>query len=310
MWSHLARNLEVVFLSLVLSPAVLAQGKPGVDFTPKLVPIVEGVYAYEGPLALPGEEEIVRTNSLVVVTGEGVVVVDGQDSLEEAERMIAAIEDVTDEPIRYLVNASPHGDHVNGNAAFAGAKIVAHERAREAMIEAADRAGAEPPLLPELVYSDRMTLHVGSKTLELRYYGPAHTPGDTVVYIPEDRVAFLSEIYFNGVFTSLGDGFAVEHLEALEAIEKLDADWFLPGHGYIDGQSKAELRAGLERYHENVRAVHDAVLAHVEAGDSLETTLSEIDAELGELTELPFYDFLKGRSVEATYRALSEERKQ
>jgi hypothetical protein len=54
-----------------------------VDFEPKLISIVDDIYVYEGPLALPGEEEIVRTNSLVVVTEEGVVVVDGQDNVEE-----------------------------------------------------------------------------------------------------------------------------------------------------------------------------------------------------------------------------------
>ena len=134
-----------------------AQGRLGVDFEPKLVPIVDGIYVYEGPLALPGEVEIIRTNSLVVVTEEGVVVVDGQDNLEEAERMVRAIAAVTNQPIRYLINASPHPDHVNGNAAFGDAVIVAQEHARDAMID----SGVP---LPKVVYSDRMTLFVGGKT--------------------------------------------------------------------------------------------------------------------------------------------------
>ena len=293
------RSLVTFICCTAVGTATLsAQGRPGVDFEPKLISIVDDIYVYEGPLALPGEEEIVRTNSLVVVTEEGVVVVDGQDNVEEAERMVRAIEKVTAQPIRYLINASPHGDHVNGNAAFGDAVIVAQEHAREAMM------GAEVPL-PTIVYSDRMTLYVGGKTLELYFFGPAHTVGDTIVYIPEDRVAFLSEVYFNGVFTSLGDGFAVSHLKVLDAVEELDAEWFIPGHGYVDGQSAAALRSGLDTYHRNVKAVHDAVRGHVEAGDSLEETMAAIDAdadadaELGEFRELPFYDFLKARTYEA-----------
>ena len=292
------RSLVIFIVGLfMIAQTASAQGRLGVDFEPKLIPIVEGIYAYEGPLALPGEAEIVRTNSLVVITADGVVVVDGQDNVEEAERMIRAIAGVTSQPIRYLINASPHGDHVNGNAAFGGAMIVAQERAREAMSE----AGVP---LPTLVYSDRMTLYVGGKTLELYYFGPAHTAGDTIVYIPEDRVAFVSEVYFNGVFTSLIEGFAVSHLKVLEAVKELDAEWFIPGHGTVEGQSASELRAGLDAYHRNVKAVHDAVRAHVEAGDSLEETMAAMDSELSEFRELAFYDYLEPRTVEATYKAL------
>ena len=61
----------------------------------------------------------------------------------------------------------------------------------------------------------------------------------------------------------------------------------------------------MDRYYENVKTVHDAVARHVEAGDSLGTTLSAIDTELGEFAELPFYGFLMERTVTATYRALS-----
>ena len=227
--------VTLVWWAVVGTATLSAQGRLGVDFEPKLIPIVDGIYVYEGPLALPGEAEIVRTNSLVVVTEQGVVVVDGQDNVEEAERLVRAIENVTSELIRYLINASPHGDHVNGNAAFGDAVIVAQENAREAMID------AKVPL-PTVVYSSRMTLYVGGKTFELHFFGPAHTRGDTIVYIPEDRVAFLSEVYFNGVFTSLIGGFAVSHLKVLDAVEELDAEWFLPGHGYVDGQSAAALR--------------------------------------------------------------------
>ena len=296
------KSIGVIAALLLSTTAASAQGRLGEDFERKLHRITDDIYAYEGPLELPGEDEIVRTNSLVVVTGDGVVIVDGQDNVEEAEHLLAAIREVTDERIRYVINASPHGDHVNGNAAFGDAVLVAQERAKEVMAE------ADPmPPLPTITYDDRMTLHVGSKTIELYYFGPAHTPGDTIVYVPEDRVAFLSEVYFNGVFTSLVDGFAVSHMSVIDEIQKLDAEWFIPGHGIIDGQSAEDLRAGLDRYEANVKAVHDAVLKHVQAGHTLEQTLEAIDDDLGDFVDIPFYEFLKPRSVEATYRALKGE---
>ena len=104
----------------------------------------------------------------------------------------------------------------------------------------------------------------------------------------------------------------MSHLKVLDAVEELDAEWFLPGHGYVDGQSAAALRSGLDTYHRNVKAVHDAVRRHVEAGDSLEETMAAIDAdadadaELREFRELPFYDFLKARTIEATYEAMKK----
>jgi len=297
----LNKSLLALAVCLMSAPS-FAQGTLGDDFNPKLIPIADGVYAYEGPLHLPGEDEIVRTNSLVVVTDEGVVVVDGQDNVEEAERMLDAIGEVTDQPVTYLINASPHGDHVNGNAVFADATIVAQERAKEVMVE----AGVSH--LPGITFSSEMSLHIGGRDFELYYFGPAHTPGDTIVYLPEERIAFLSEVYFNGVFTSLVDGFAVSHLNVLQLVKALDAEWFIPGHGIIDGQSAEDLRAGLDVYHDNVRAVHDAVRRHVDAGDSLEETMAAIDGELGEFTAIPFYEFLKPRSVESTYKALSESK--
>jgi cyclase len=207
------------------------------------------------------------------------------------------------------VNASPHGDHVNSNNVFEGATIVAHVNARSAMTSAAANAAANAsrPRLPGIVFDNMMTLHLGGKTIELHYFGLGHTRGDTVVYLPEEKVAFLSELYFNGVFSSLSEGYAREHLATLDKALNLDAVWFIPGHGHIDGQSSAMLKAGGRRYHDNIKAVHDAVKRHVDRGDPLDKTLAEIDGELGDFAKLPFYQYLKRGCITGTYNALSRK---
>jgi len=302
-----ARNLLLLPALAFLTTPVAGQGRVGIDFEPGLFPVAEGVYVYEGPLHLEGEEEIVRTNSLVVVTTDGVVVVDGQDDLEEGRRLVDAIREVTSEPIRYLVNASPHGDHVNSNAVFEGATIIAHEGAFEAMSEARSAAGdADAPPLPNVTFRDRLTLRVGEHTLELHHFGRGHTRGDTVVHLPGSGVVFLSELYFNGVFASVGEGFAGEHVTTLERAMELPGEWWIPGHGYARGQTREQLRTGLERYLENVRAIHAAVSLRVARGERLDEVLAGIDDDLGSFTDLPFYNYLKQSSISGTYRALTE----
>jgi glyoxylase-like metal-dependent hydrolase (beta-lactamase superfamily II) len=293
----------------VLHATAAGQGTPGVDFEPGLVPLTDGVYVYEGPLHLDGEDEIVRTNSLVVVTSEGVVVVDGQDNMEEGRSLIAAIREVTSEPIRYLINASPHGDHVNSNAAFEGAVIIAHEGAHEAMAEAGTSFSEEVgPTLPHVTFQDRMTLRVGDRTLELYHFGRGHTRGDAVVLVPDDGIAFLSELYFNGVFASVGEGFVEEHVSTLRRAMELPAEWWIPGHGYVRDQTPAQLREGLEQYLANITAIRSAVALRVARGESLEEVLAGIDEDLAPFSDLPFYGYLKMSAISGTYRALAEGR--
>ncbi len=289
--------------------AVSAQGHLGRDFTPGLVHIADSVWVYEGALRLDGEDEVVRTNSLVVVTGEGVVVVDGQDSAEEGRALLEAIRELTAEPVRYLVNASPHGDHVNSNGVFvdAGAVVVGHEGAYQAMREVQEAApvGTQTPRLPDLTFEDRMTLRLGGRTLELYYFGRGHTRGDVVVFLPDEQVAFLSELYFNGVFASVSEGYAEEHLKTLQAAMELPADWWIPGHGYVRDQSPEALEAGLRAYYRNVEAIYHAVALRAARGESLEEVLAGIDGDLGAFSELPFYGYLKNSAISGTYRALT-----
>lgn len=301
-------SAALFLLALAALPAG-AQGHLGRDFEPGLVPVVDGVWVYEGPLHLDGEEEVVRTNSLVVSTGAGVVVVDGQDDREQGEALLAAVREVTDEPVRYLVNASPHGDHVNSNAVFAeaGAVIVGHQGTWDAMTEAREQAapGAPSPPRPDLVFQDRMTLRLGERTLELLWLGRGHTRGDLVVFLPDQEVAFLSELYFNGVFASVSEGYAREHLATLDAAMELPARWWLPGHGYVRGRTPEELEAGLRAYRANVAALYHSVAARVARGESLDQVLAAIDGDLGAFAELPFYGYLKTSAVSGTYRALT-----
>ena len=262
-----------------------------------------------------------------MVTNEGVVVADGQDSPELGRRMLADIRKVTDKPVRYLINASPHADHTNSNEVFEGATIIAHRNAREAMAGFnknpwGHTGGKNSPsakfniTLPQVVYDDKMSLVVGGKRIDLYYFGWGHTSGDTAVYLPDDKVLFMSENFFSRIFISVGEGRAEQWLDTVAKAMKLDYVWVIPGHGEIYGMSSAQLRAEFQKCYAMVKAIVDTVKRHVDRGDSLEKTMADADTELGEFAKLSFYESsrpdlagLKERSVKSTYESFMKKKK-
>jgi glyoxylase-like metal-dependent hydrolase (beta-lactamase superfamily II) len=76
-----------------------------------------------------------------------------------------------------------------------------------------------------------MTLYVGGKEIQLLYFGRAHTTGDSIVFVPQDRIAYLSELFFCEEFPNMAQGYGVSWLRVLDCSPVLEADIFVPGHG-------------------------------------------------------------------------------
>ena len=89
--------------------------------------------------------------------------------------------------------------------------------------------------------------------------------------------------------------------------EQRDASpqWWIPGHGYVRDQTKADLENGLDFYYRNVAAIYHSVSARAARGESLEEVLAGIDDDLGEFADLPFYNYLRNSAVTGTYRAVT-----
>ena len=168
--------------------------------------------------------------------------------------------------------------------------------------------------IPNYAHMLRYTVFVGGKRIELHYFGPGHTLGDTAVYLPDDKVLFMSENYFSNMFISVGEGHMLksEWLDTVAKAMQLDAVWVIPGHGQISGLSAAQLKTGFQKCYDMVQTLYDNVKRHVDRGDSLEKTMAEFDSEAGEFAKLSFYESsvpglagLKERSVRATYNRLA-----
>jgi len=226
------------------------------DHFPRVQQIADGVYTYE-QLRSAGDE-MFTTVSMFVVTAGGVLVADGQGNVDETRRLVEHIAALTDAPITDVVISSDHGDHTGGNAAFPEtARYWAHPTSA-AMLEAtAERAAARRDSPPVRLATDLVegaaTLRRGDKTIELLFLGRAHTGGDLMVYLPDEKVLFMSEAYLNRVFPAMRSAYPSEWVTMIEVAQAMDIDVYVPGHGFVE--SPEILADGLETYRRALLAV-------------------------------------------------------
>jgi glyoxylase-like metal-dependent hydrolase (beta-lactamase superfamily II) len=219
------------------------------DF-PRVQKLAEGVYSYEA-LRSSGSERF-TTVSLFVVTSQGVVVADGQGNADETRRMVEAIARTTPQPIRYVVVGSDHGDHTGGNASFpAGVTYLAHPTSKAILEASAGRAGGAAPNIESV--PERRVLNLGGKEIQVLFLGRAHTGGDLSVYVPADKVLFMSEAYLNRVFPAMRSAYPSEWVRVIEKAQAMDVTTYVPGHGFVE--SPAVSKEELERYRQALTQV-------------------------------------------------------
>ena len=232
-----------------------ARGLTDADF-PRVQRLADGVYTYE-QLRSAGAERF-TTVSLFVVTSQGVLVADGQGSLDETRRLVATIAGITSQPVTHVVIGSDHGDHTAGNAAFpATAVVLAHPTSAAALAASAagpNRAPDAPRVvLPtELVETERV-LRLGEREIRILFLGRAHTGGDLVVYLPREKILFMSETFLNRVFPAMRTAYPSEWVAMLARAQAMDVEVYVPGHGFVD--SPQVLREELETYRRAVDQV-------------------------------------------------------
>jgi glyoxylase-like metal-dependent hydrolase (beta-lactamase superfamily II) len=244
--------------------------KRGMKLTdiPRTVKVTENVYTYEDYHS--GDEKFTTTN-MFVVTDEGVLVADGQGNPAATKGLVEAIAKVTPKPIKYVVTCSDHGDHTAGNASFpAGVRYLIHPNGKAAM-------GRNAPADAELV-SDAKRLTLGSEPIQIMFLGRAHTGGDLGVYLPRQKILFLSEIFLNRVFPAMRSAYPTEWLGALSKAGRMDVSIYIAGHGFTETGpvSKEEFRA----YQKAMEAVIAEARRLHQAGVSVEDAIKQ--ANFGE----------------------------
>jgi glyoxylase-like metal-dependent hydrolase (beta-lactamase superfamily II) len=220
-------------------------------------------------------------NSTIIIGRTGVIVVDAKTSEAGAKDLLAEIAKITPKPVTTAIITHSDGDHVNGLAAFPpGVKIIAHEnnkKEQEAALAAGGRGAPPADRLPnQVVTKNKETMTIDGVKLELYHFGPAHTSGDLIVYLPDLKIVSTGDI----VVTNRADDNPNVHFEKngstagwlanVKGMIGLNSDTYITGHGDI------VTKADLQRKFDATQARRDKIAAMVKEGK----TLDEIKAAL------------------------------
>ncbi|HKR73394.1 MAG TPA: MBL fold metallo-hydrolase [Candidatus Nitrosocosmicus sp.] len=168
------------------------------------------------------------TNSMFLVTQEGVVVVDAPPSI--GDKIFAAVSNVTDKPITHLIYSHSHKDHIGAANIFENVTIIAHNETTKILNE---RNDTNRPV-PNLSFTSEMNLPLGDQVLQLLYPGPYHQQGNIFVYLPEHKVLMaVDQVVPGGLLWKL---LAVTPdvpalIKSIDEVLALDFDVFVGGHG-------------------------------------------------------------------------------
>ena len=184
--------------------------------------------------------DFVPGNTTVLVTNEGVVLVDDKFEIDH-ESIMAQLKKITNQPVKYVINTHYHGDHSGGNPKLQalGAQVITSQQAREKMAE------IKQPGMANVTLDNSLRLFIGGKRIEMYRFGRAHTDGDIVVLFPDHRVLAAGDMFTFGDATPqlidyAGGGSARDWTGTLDGALKLEFDQVVPGHGLVT--TKQEMR--------------------------------------------------------------------
>jgi glyoxylase-like metal-dependent hydrolase (beta-lactamase superfamily II) len=300
MAGFLSKLLLLSFLYLISSAAQALEA----------IKVAENVYALVGPLEQRSAQNLGNNATFgVIVTRDGVILVDPGGSAKGAARIEAAIAKLTDKPVKVVINTGGQDHRWFGNHYFkaSGATVIASEAAVEDQKERSDAQwqmmdaliGTENLKGTDLIHADtvfdeRHSFMLGSMHVEVIHAGQAHTPGDSFVWLPEQKILFSGDIVYMdrmlGIFTYSN---SKSWLAAFGAVESLEPSIVVPGHGKPAPlvKAQAETRDYVMHLRKQIRAL-------IEAGGSM-IDAKEIDQSA--FRKLALFDQLSRRNAQAVF---------
>lgn len=239
-------------LALAMGISVATVGEIAAqDLDPHFRKIKDGIYVHVGDVRVPPDPER-DSNAGIIITQDGVVLVDTGETPLEARRLLAAVKKLTTQPVRYVILTEPHPDHYTGSFLFSPpAAIVTQGQSIRSMKNA--RAGADGArikgvaelgeegraaiegyrfVVPQIAFENKMTLQVGERTLELMYLKDVHSEGDVAVWLPNERVLFSAGGLVPDQFPVLRPFVNIpDILDAGKMMTALNPEFVIPGHG-------------------------------------------------------------------------------
>jgi glyoxylase-like metal-dependent hydrolase (beta-lactamase superfamily II) len=292
----------------------LATGAGAVTFTP--LKVAPDVYAFIGDTGgRTYKNEGMNANTGFVVTTDGVVVVDSGSTYLAAKAMHKAIQRVTRQPVKYVVNTGGQDHRWLGNGYFAqqGAEIIA---ARAALPDMQERGAAQleamrpvlrkklqgtRPVFPTRLFDQKEVLKLGTTELHILHFQGGHTPGDSVVWLPQSGVLFSGDmVYVDRLLGVLPFSNSKNWLASFEEMEKLAPKVIVPGHGNVCDLAKA--RAQTKDY---LLLLRNHMRQALDRGVDLQTAIDTLDQ--GAYRHLANYDSLRGGNASRVYLEMEVE---
>ena len=277
--------IRALALLLLVAPAFasedIADQYPGSPLYSKPVEVIPGVWSAIGATAPPTYENTGHNNNLsFIVTGEGVVVINGGAAYILAEALHQEIKAITDESVVLVFNENGQGHAMLGNGYWVeqGVPVVAHE---DAAAEVAahgdqiivgmrnynrDKAEGTDVVGATETFADEYIVELGDYRIEARYLGPAHSPGDIVVWLPNQSLVISGDMAFHErLLPIFEDTMTADWLETWDTeFEALGATYVIPGHGHPTNMDQ------VRRYTKDYLVwIRDRIREHLDEGGDL-----------------------------------------
>ncbi|PRY26352.1 glyoxylase-like metal-dependent hydrolase (beta-lactamase superfamily II) [Aliiruegeria haliotis] len=254
---------------------------PGSPLYSKPVEFIPNVWSAIGATAPPTYENSGHNNNLsFIVTGDGVVVINGGAAYVLAEALHEEIRAITDQPVKLVIDENGQGHAMLGNSYWQeqGVPILAHVEAAqefedrgEAILDDMkrynrDKAEGTFVALPTQTFEDSHVIEMGDYRIEVLHLGPAHGPGDTQVWLPEQSLVIAGDMAFHErMLPIFADTMTADWIETWETgFEALGATYVIPGHGHPTNMDQ------VRRYTRDYLVyLREKIGAHLDAGGDL-----------------------------------------
>lgn len=306
---HHFRLIIVLLAGLIYSGNVFALGL-------EVQKVTDNVYAIIGDINQRSPENLGNNATFgFIVTKAGVILIDSGGSYKGAQLIHQAIKTITDKPVAVVINTGGQDQRWLGNDYFKkqGARIIA---AKAAVLDQQKRVDGQLSSLDTLVgkqgmagtvasfadesFDTSLELTIGGVQLQLHNPGIAHTPGDTYVWLPKQKLVFSGDIvYVERMLSVSSVSKSKSWIQAFQAMATLQPNIVIPGHGHA-----TDLKQARADTHDYLVMLRQGVTDLMESDLGLES-VSQIDQS--KFSYLKFYEDLKGPNANAVYREMEWE---
>ena len=236
------------------------------------------------------------TNAGIIVGDDSVLIIDSLRVPSFARDLIKDVKDITDKPIKFVIDTHSHWDHSWGNEEFPDATIIGHkncyaemvdvewnEQWRKKVTSSNDPWSEEGNIVnitpPNMTFETSMQLYFGGRELDLKYFGRAHTSGDIYIHLPNEKIVFTGDVAQDGGVPYLGDCYPVDWPETDNKLAALPIERFMSGHGPI-GDHQA-LEGARDFIHNLVDSVKSAITDGQNATQTSESVINQLTPQYG-----------------------------